>query len=387
MSVHRISQGVELRESGDSTRPTLRHTANRRSPLTRLVFVIPAALALLAGLDAALLLLGLHAPLTFERLPALHAPLLVFGFIGTLVVLERAVALRRWWGYTAPVLIGIGSLLCLTPLPLAVGQLAVTGGLVVQLALYAAIWRRQAMTATAVQALGAFAALGGGLVWLAGVPMPYLTALLATFLVLTITGERLELARIAIVGRLPERLALGAAIALVAASVAALCWPDWGFRLFGVALLAQVAWLVRYDVATKTIRATGMTRYIAACLLAGYAWLAIAGAVWLSAGAVLDGFGYDAVLHAVFLGFVMSMIMAHAPLILPAVMRIRLPYRPIMYVPAALLHVALVVRVIGDAVGSVPAVQVGGVGNVVAILLFIVVAAGSAIAAASTGRQ
>lgn len=363
-------------------------TNSRRSPLTRLVFVIPAALALLAGLDAALLLLGVPAPLTFDRLPALHAPLLVFGFIGTLVVLERAVALRRRWGFLAPVLTGIGSLLCLTPLPLAVGQLAITGGLLVQLALYAAIWRRQAMTATAVQALGAFAAVGGALLWLAGVPMPYLAPLLATFLVLTITGERLELARIAIVGPLPERLALGAAIALVAASVAALCWPDWGFRLFGVALLAQVAWLVRYDVATKTIRATGMTRYIAACLLAGYAWLAIAGAVWLSAGAVLDGFGYDAVLHAVFLGFVMSMIMAHAPLILPAVLRIRLPYRPIMYVPAALLHVALVVRVIGDAFASMPVVQVGGVGNVVAILLFIVVAAGSAIAPASAeGRR
>lgn len=342
--------------------------------------MIPAALALIAGLDAALLLLGVPAPLTFDRLPALHAPLLVFGFIGTLVVLERAVALRRWWGFLAPVLIGVGSLLCLTPLPLAVGQLAITCGLLVQLALYAAIWRRQAMTATAVQALAAFAAVGGALLWLGGVPIPYFTALLATFLVLTITGERLELARIAIVGPLPERLALGAAIALAAASLAALCWPDWGFRLFGVALLAQVAWLVRYDVATKTIRATGMTRYIAACLLAGYAWLAIAGAVWLSAGALLDGFGYDAVLHAVFLGFVMSMIMAHAPLILPAVLRIRLPYRPIMYVPAALLHLALVVRVIGDAIGSVPVVQVGGVGNVVAILLFIVVAAGSAIA-------
>ncbi len=344
--------------------------------------MIPAALALLAGLDAALLLLGLPAPLTLDRLPALHAPLLVFGFIGTVVVLERAVALRRWWGFLAPVLTGVGSLLCLTPLPLAVGQFTITGGLLVQLALYAAIWRRQAMTATAVQALGAFAAVGGAVLWLGGVPMPYLGPLLATFLVLTITGERLELARIAIVGRTPERLALSVAIALVAASLAALCWPDWGFRLFGVALLAQVAWLLRYDVATKTIRAKGMTRYIAACLLAGYAWLAVAGAVWLSAGAVLDGFAYDAVLHAVFLGFVMSMIMAHAPLILPAVLRIRLPYRPIMYVPAVLLHAALVVRVIGDAMGSVAVVQVGGVGNVVAILLFIVVAAGSAIAAA-----
>ena len=348
--------------------------------------MVPGALALLAGLDAALLLLGLPAPVSFDRLPALHAPLLVFGFVGTLVVLERAVALRRWWGFLAPAFTGIGSVLCLTPLPLAVGQLVVVGGLVVQLALYAAIWRRQAMTATAIQALGAFAALAAAVLWTAEVPIPRVAPLLATFLVLTIVGERLELARIAIVGRVPERLALAAAIAMVAASVVALWSPDWGSRLFGAALLAQVAWLLRHDVAMKTIRSRGVVRFIAACLLAGYAWLAVAGVGWLVADPLGGGFAYDAVLHAVFLGFVISMIMAHAPIILPAVLRVRLPYLPIMYVPAALLHLALVVRVAGDLRESTPLVQIGGVGNVVALLLFVVVAAGSAVVGRAAAR-
>ncbi len=50
----------------------------RRGP-----FLLLAGLSLLAGLDAALLLLGLPAPVTTERLPEVHGILLVIGFVGT----------------------------------------------------------------------------------------------------------------------------------------------------------------------------------------------------------------------------------------------------------------------------------------------------------------
>jgi hypothetical protein len=52
---------------------------------------------------------------------------------------------------------------------------------------------------------------------------------------------------------------------------------------------------------------------MAVCLIAGYAWLAVTGGIWLIAGASVDGPGYGAAVHAVLLGFVMSMVMAHAP--------------------------------------------------------------------------
>jgi hypothetical protein len=88
-------------------------------------------------------------------------------------------------------------------------------------------------------------------------------------------------------------------------------------------------------------------------------------------------------LHAVFLGFVMSMTMAHAPTILPAVLRRPLPYRPVMYLPAALLHSSLLVRVLfGDAHGRPALVQVGGVANIVAVLLFALIAVASVLAGA-----
>ncbi|HEY9524154.1 MAG TPA: hypothetical protein VIR33_13005, partial [Thermopolyspora sp.] len=100
-----------------------------------------------------------------------------------------------------------------------------------------------------------------------------------------------------------------------------------------------------------------------------------AAGVWITGGPVYSGPPYDAVLHAVFLGFVISMIMAHAPTILPAVLRRPLPYRPVMYVPVVLLHASLLVRTAwGDARGDIAMVQWGGVVNIVALLLFVLIA-------------
>jgi len=137
-----------------------------------------------------------------------------------------------------------------------------------------------------------------------------------------------------------------------------------------------------HDVARRTIRAKGVARFMAGCLLAGYVWLAVAGAIWVLAGGVTEGPAYDAVIHAVFLGFTMSMIMAHAPVILPAVLRCRLPYHPVMIAAPVLLHTSLILRLaVGDARGLDIARQVGGGLNVVALLGFAVITAGAAIRA------
>jgi hypothetical protein len=161
--------------------------------------------------------------------------------------------------------------------------------------------------------------------------------------------------------------------------VAALLWPRPGHPLLAAALLTLVGWLARHDVAWRTVRASGQPRFAAACMLAGYGWLAVAGGIWLMGGGVTDGATYDAVVHAVFLGFTMSMVMAHAPVILPAVLRRPLPYHPAMYAPAVLLHLSLLVRLyVGDAMGGRVAWQVGGCLNIVALLGLVAVSTWSA---------
>ena len=347
--------------------------------------LLPGGLALLAGLDGALLLLGLPAPLATDRLPQVHGPLLVLGFVGTVVALERAVALRRWWGFAAPTGLGAGAVLLLTAAPLPVGQGVLVGGTVAQLALYGALWRRQASGALALQALGAVLAAGSALLWWGGAPVASALPWLAGFLVLTIAGERLELARVGAIGEKAERLVLILGSALFAAVVATVLWPVAAHPLLGAALLALVGTLVVHDVARRTVRATGLPRYMAWCLLAGYAWLVVAGGIWLLAGEVSGGPAYDAVVHAVFLGFTLSMIMAHAPVILPAVLARPLPYRPAFYGPAALLHGSLLLRVLGgDAYGLPWALQVGGSLNITAVLGFVGVAVWSG---ATAGRR
>ena len=331
---------------------------------------------MLAGLDAALILLGVPAPVRTERLPEVHGMLMVLGFVGTLIALERAVALRRPVGFAAPALLGLGALVLLSPAPLVVGQGLVAAGAAALVGLYLPLWRRQRDDAVLVQALGAVLALGAAIMWLGGAAVPALAPWLVGFVVLTIAGERLELARIAMGPSAGSTLVLLAS-ALLTGAVAALLWPRSGTALLGAALLALTGWLAAHDVARRTIHTTGLTRYLAGCTLAGFCWLGVASAIWLLGGPALDGTRYDALLHAVFLGFTLSMIMAHAPVILPAVLRRPLPYHPALIAPAVLLHASLALRLwVGDALGSHGAWVTGGVLNIVAVLSFLAVAIG-----------
>ena len=71
-----------------------------------------------------------------------------------------------------------------------------------------------------------------------------------------------------------------------------------GARLYGLGLLACMFWLLRHDIARRNVRAAGAPRYFAVCMLAGYGWLGVAGALMVaipSSGAL---FRYDLMLHA-----------------------------------------------------------------------------------------
>ena len=344
-----------------------------------MLWMLPAGIALLAGLDAGLLLLGLDAPVTTDRLPDVHGMLLVLGFVATLVSLERATALARALGFVTPALLGIGGVLLIAdPVPLIVAKSVLAAGAASFVVLYIPLWQRQYDAALLTQLLGAGLALAGALIWTGQDTMARVIPWLIGFLVLTIAAERVELARITMGPGAGIRL-LVHAWAVTGALVVGLVFPDAGAILLGIALLSLTGWLIVHDVARRTIRATGVTRYMAACILAGYVWLAVAGLVLLL-GEPTGQPAYDAVIHAVFLGYTFSMIMAHATTILPAVLRIPLPYRPAFWVPTGLLQVALVVRVwIGDGLGMPVAWQIGGVLGVAALLLFFLTAVTSAL--------
>jgi hypothetical protein len=204
------------------------------------------------------------------------------------------------------------------------------------------------------------------------------------FLVLTVAGERLELARMLRLRR-TALITFASSLALyVAGLFISLGAFGAGVRLSGVGLLALGLWLLRYDIARKTIRQTGLTRFIAACLLPGYVWLMFAGGLWLWwADQFVAGPVYDAMLHSLLLGYVFSMIFGHAPMIVPAVLGVAMTYRPAFYVHLVLLHTGLVLRVAGDLSFNSSLRMWGGMLNVVAILVFLGVTAWSTRSAAA----
>jgi hypothetical protein len=351
-------------------------------PVRRLLALLPAGVALLAGLGGALVLLGVMGPTPAARLAGSHGLLMTLGFLGTLVALERAVALGRPWGWIAPAASGIGGLALVAGAPAGSATVLFVVAATAYLAMYVAFLELDRGLHTWIQAGGAIAWILAAMLLLAHRPVNDAVPALTGFLVLTIAGERLELARL---GRLTarRRAVFLVAVGLFAAGVLLATWvPDAGVRLAGVGLLALAAWLARNDLARRTVRIPGVTRFIALCLLAGYGWLAVGGATWLAWGTSAPVLVRDAMIHAIFLGFVISMVYGHAPVILPAVLRVPLPYRPWFYGHLLLLHAGLVVRVVlGDLLGVPGAWQAGGVLTVTSMLLFVVVSVVTAVGA------
>lgn len=330
-----------------------------------------AVLALLAALWAGLLRLGWRLPPLQPALALAHGPLMVGGFLGTVVSLERAVALGQRWTYAAPLLSALGGLALTIGLPGLPAPLLTVLGSLGLVAVFGLILRRHPTLFHAVMGLGALTWLVGNVLWLIGWPLHRVALWWVAFLVLTIAGERLELARLLRLSR-PVRLAFLATVGLFVGSLSVtMAAHDLGVRLAGVAMMGLAAWLLRYDIAQRTVRRPGLTRYIAVCLLSGYAWLGAGGLMALLFGGVPAGPRYDATLHALFLGFVASMIFGHAPIIVPALLGSPMTFSRMFYAPLVLLHLSLLLRVVGDLGGWSMGRRWGGLLNEIVALSFL----------------
>jgi len=339
-------------------------TPRHRVPLLVLGFI-----ALASGIAGGLVRVGVFSGPAPAAGIVWHGALMVSAFFGTVISLERAVALGRAWGYAAPLACGLGGVLLIAG-AVPAGLWLMVGGAAGLAASSLAVLSRQPGFEPAVLLVGTLCGLvGSTLVALghaAAVAVPWWIA----FFVLTIGGERLELSRYLPRGPAAKMLFALACLGIVLACVLGLVQADAGRRTLGAALVALALWLSVYDIARHTVRRSGLTRFIAHCLLAGYVWLAFGGALLLVTASV-----GDAALHALMLGFVFSMVFGHAPVILPAVLRVAVPYSPVFYLPLVLLHASLVLRVAGELLAQATLYAVGAAGNAVALAAFIVTTA------------
>jgi hypothetical protein len=342
----------------------------------RLLLLASALLTLLAAMWAGLLRMDIEIPMLQAGLALAHGPLMISGFLGVLISLERSVALNRWWAYGAPALTAVGALCLVFGVPGRAGPLFIVLGSAALVGNFCVIVHRQAALHIITIAIGAVAWFIGNLFWIGGAEIPAMVHWWAGFLVLTIVGERLELSRMT-----RSDSMVGYFLPFAGLYLTGLLWASMdqvrGFQIAGAGMLLLTLWLVRNDLARRTVYLAGLPRFIAVHLLCGYFWLAVGALFWLRADRLFvnsewQAFQYDVMLHSIFLGFAFSMIFAHAPIIFPAVTGRPLTYHRIYYLHGALLHLSLLVRIGSDLAGNFVFYRWSGLLNVLAIVVFLI---------------
>lgn len=341
-------------------------------------------ISLVAGLNAALLRLGLQAPVGGESLASMHGLLMVYGFLGTAITLERAVALQSS-GTSAAQLAYLAPAASVAAVVASLAQIAWpalpdtrwlpaaawAASMIALIGIYLAVWGRAPSFAVLVQILGAVSGLVGMLLWGRGLEVALIVPWWAAFLVLTIIGERLELARVAFASTRTGGRILAESLVVLVGLVLTLFVPDAGYPFLGAALLILVVDVALHDVARRLVRGKGLTRFMATCMMGGYAWALVAAGMWIVRGPTYSGYPYDTVVHALTIGFALSMVLAHAPVIVPAIARRDLPYHPVMWAVWGALQAGLLIRVVAGARDAQGAWQFGGALDIAAVLAFV----------------
>jgi hypothetical protein len=361
----------------------------------RILLILPAGLSLLAAIDAGLFRIGWPFPLVQPELPLAHGPLMVCGFLGTLISLEKAVALGKRWAYLGVVATAAGGIGLAAATHATLPRVLFFLGSLGLASVSARFLTRHRTDANACVLAGAALWSFGCALFLLGWPVFAVAPAWMGFLLLTIAGERLELNRLLRPSRASRAaffLAVGLALAAIVLAAAGFVRGgevalleegarytsilfDRALRLLGSSSVAIGLWLLSNDMARIAWKKPGLSRYMAISLLAGYVWLTISGALSMFHGAVVAGEAYDAVLHSFFLGFVFSMIFAHGPVILPAILSRTLEFHPVFYVPLVLLHAGLLLRMLGDLTDLDWPRPWGGLLNALAIVTFLLTAA------------
>ncbi len=354
---------------------------------------VPVAMALMLlavvlGTLRLLLLQGLAAtPLGFLQIH--HGELVVFGFLAPLLLTERYLGASGFSLHpsirTMPFLVVAGALLKLAAwlgglvLLNILGSVTIAAATLLYIYLLYSIGRQTAQSLPfQYLILGAVVLLAGALINITRSPVvnPAFTLLLISFPVFTILGERVELSRFLSPGAY-QRARWGLWIA-VAASVLLLLRilvVDSGYLVTAWAVLLGItaAFLVRPELTLVKLGKTGLHRYLGRHLTIAYIWFFL-GLVILAV--VRERYPlYDAGTHALAIGFVFTMIIAHAPVIAPVIVRRVVVEERLSYYPVILLTVGVTMRVGGyllEAAGvDIPALTgVSGAVALLAIILF-----------------
>lgn len=307
-----------------------------------------------------------------------HGVLMVSGFVGTLIALERSIVVRTWWSDLAPVLSAAGALGIVLGVAAPLPALVILGAALVFVAMTVRGGPASPSLAMAVMTLGATSwALGAALV-ADGRPPSAAAPWWIAFLVLTVSAERMELSRALRPSRAALAVFLAAIAVLCAGTIVTLVDLAAGLRVAGAGVLVLAGWSLLRDVAPKVSRAIPLPRYIATTITLSYVWLAMGGVLLLGYDGIPAGARWDATVHALLVGYVLGMIVAHGPIILPAITGVAIGFTRALYAPLVVLQLSVAARVGGDVLGLPEVREWGGLLNGVALVMFFGTMAASA---------
>ncbi len=337
----------------------------------RVPLLVLGMISLVVGTLAGIARLGWSVPnFGLSQIPH-HGVLMVAAFFGTVIGLERAVAIGRAWAYIAPLLSGLGGVTLILGLEPQLGfGLILLGSLIFTLASIAVL-KIQPAIHNWILLSGAVALVMGNLLLLFGAELKVSVLWWMVYLVLTIAGERLELSRLAIRSESKRQGLAGLSLLPFVGAVVSIFSFALGELLATLGILGIALWLISYDIARRTVRQKGLPRFTAVCMLTGYTWLLFSSLLLLLNNLDLMQTTRDAPLHGLFLGFVFSMVIGHALIIFPAVTKLKIPYSSLFYLPLGVLHATLLVRVVGSLGLKTQVYALGGLLNAIALALFV----------------
>jgi hypothetical protein len=330
------------------------------------IFLLPLiALSLLIGIWTGWIRIGWNFP--FTQNTGDHGALMVGGFIGTLICLERTSNFKDKIALLVPFVNALSIIFFLIKLPHIAFWFLLAGSIGLTL-IYLKLYYEFSEIYILIMTAGAFCYLIGNIILIKTNFYPSAAMWWIAFLYFTILGERLELSRYLQIKAI-HKITL---IILLAVYIVGILIPfhSSGGYVTALSLIGSALWLYKYDMAKKSLQRGGQHFYSGVVLLTGYFWLIITG-LFMAYGSY-SGIVYDAVIHSFFLGFVFSMIFAHAPIILPGVLKLQINiFNRSLYFWFVLLQVSLIIRILGSVVTSTDFKMIGGITNGIAILGFI----------------
>ena len=321
----------------------------------RFVFVFLAITSLLTGLIAGLGRIGWD-PILLNAVPQ-HGAIMVGGFLGTLITLEKIIPLKRPYLYAFPLISGMSVVLFLTGHAIHgyILLICASAGMFFVTTIYLS---KNPNLIYLLMTVGAGCWLAGNIRLATSNFYPLAIPPWMAFALFIISAERIELMKFMPVSELSKKLFASLLFAFLVCS--ALSFHGWGGVLSGIMLMAIAIWLLRFDVIAISMRKSGLTKFMALALCSGYISLLITGLFLILFNA--QPFSYDVIVHTFFIGFVFSMIFAHGPVILPGVLGSSVkPFAPQLYIWLFLLHASLWLRIGSDSLGLTDVRKISGV--------------------------